>query len=279
MKKKEKKKASKRFAPVYMTIWEDAFKAITSPKQYLRWALQPISRSFQYLALINLVLTIVTTIFFASIIRPEALLLADLIEKEIPSFTISEEGILQIEQDQAFGFSDSDSFFFKIDPTISVEDEPFIDNFYEQGLLITSDQIIMQSLNQDPEVTNISELGLPQISGSGSGIASWIRTYSLGLVLIILPPLLFLYYMVAKSLYSLFFAVMLYIGSGFKHNLMRFWSMGIYALTPAIIAGHIAFVTTPISGLYTAVFVFYLFSAYLHYLRFLNKHTNLLKKK
>ena len=202
--------------------------------------------------------------------------MADWLEDEVPE-VIYEKSTLQIQDDKTFGFTDSDSLFLKVDPTITKEDEPRIDNFYEQGILLTSDQIVMSNLSES-QVTDLSEIGLPDFRFSGEQLAGWIRSHSLWVSLVVLPPFIFAYYMLAKLLYSLFFSVLVYIASGFRHDLMRLWSMAIYALTPAIIAGHIAFVFAPAYALYTVVFLFYFLTAFMHYVRFLLKHTNLLKK-
>ena len=98
----------------------------------------------------------------ASAIREDFKKTADWAEEAIPQITL-EEGILSIEDDQAFTYTDSDAFFFKVDTTQKSEDEPVIDNFYEIGILITQDEIVLKDEDQVNRL-KITDLGFKNIN-------------------------------------------------------------------------------------------------------------------
>jgi len=164
----------KIYPPVFVTVWQDAWLAITRPRQYLKWAFQPFWRSVKYIAILNALMAIVATAYLLITIKPALLEFADWAEEAIPQITL-EEGILSIEDDQAFTYTDSDAFFFKIDPTQKSEDEPAIDNFYEIGILITQDEIVLKDEDQINRL-KITDLGLKNFNFNGEVLADWIRT-------------------------------------------------------------------------------------------------------
>lgn len=270
----ENKKKMSSLPPVYLTVWNEAWLALTQPRQYIRWAFQPLSRSIAYIAILNILLSLITTSYVFIVVKPQVFAFSEWARDEVPTISLA-DGKLSIEGEKTFGFSDSDRFYFKIDTTQSQEDEPFIDNFYEAGLLITSDQILLAD-NGSTEADFFSDLGVPDFSFDGEALADKLESFFTLITIFILPLVFFLYHMVAKLFFSFFFATILMITTGFKHDLLRLWSMAIYALTPAILAGYVSLIFYPILGFYTLVFLSYYFWAYLAFTRFLSlktKHT------
>lgn len=257
------------YPPVILTLWQDAWSAITQPSKAIRWALQPFRRTIGYLFLLSIVLAIVSTAYFFIRLKPAIESFRDWSVENVPAISFA-DGTLSIEDDETFGFTDSDQFYFKVDPTQSVDDEPMIDSFYEAGILITSDQIIIQEKdNRDrTEIINLNELEVGNFTFDGNSIASFINDVLMPLSYVVVPLIVFVYIFFAKLLYSLFFSVLLFFFTGLKYNLVHLWAIAISALTPAILAGYLSFIFAPIFGLYTFVFIAYLIFGFGHYVRY-----------
>jgi hypothetical protein len=177
--------------PVFLTVWQDAWIAITQPRQYLRWAFQPFKRSVAYLAILVAVMSVVATIYFFMTIKPaveEAFIWA---EDAVPQITVKNEQLF-IEDDETFTFTDGDQFFFKVDPTITKDDEASIDTFYEAGMLITKDEVITRSEGGVERIA-ISETGLEGFSVNGQQLKAWSDSYLTITGLLAVPILTFLY--------------------------------------------------------------------------------------
>ncbi len=255
MSENKETKLTHTYPPVVLTIWQDAWVAISQPNKALKWALQPFKRSVVYLVLLSIVLSLVSTAYFFINLRPAIESFRDWAIASIPEVSL-QEGLLSIKDDQTISFTDSDTFFFKVDPTQSSEEQPAIDSFYEAGILITSDQLIFKDA-RSIETINFSEFSDAEINFDGKSIGSFIDQKLIPASFIFIPLIVFLYTVVAKLFYSLLFSVLYWFLTGLKYDLMRMWSIAIYSLTPAIVAGYISFIFAPVFGLYTMVFLFY----------------------
>lgn len=243
------------YPPVVLTLWQDAWVAITQPSKALRWALQPFKRSVVYLLLLSVVLSLVSTAYFFITLRPAIESFRDWAIETIPEISF-QEGKLSTKDDQTIRFTDSDSFFFKLDPTQTKEEDPRIDSFYEAGVLITSDQIIFKD-GASLDTVNFSDFAENEFHLDGKSIGSFIDQKLIPASFLLVPLLVFLYTVLAKLMYTFFFSVVYWFLTGLKYDLVRMWSIAIYSLTPAIVVGYISFIFAPIFGLYTMVFLFY----------------------
>lgn len=255
------------YQPVFYTIWQDVWTALTRPRQYVEWALQPFSRTVTYLFFIAAFMAAVSTIFFYLNIRPEIVGLRDRARSAVPAVSY-QDGLLSIEDDKPFTFTDSDEFFFKIDVTQSLAENPAIDSFYEVGILLTSDGAVFRT-GTETESLVYQELWGGNFGFDGDSVDTFIDIL-LKLAIVIIPVLVICYTLLAKLLYSAIFAFIYWMFAGFKLNFVHLWSIAVYALTPAIAVGYFAFVFYPILGLHTMVFLIYMALAVSHYNRFIS---------
>lgn len=265
--KDEIKKEPFQYPPVFLTVWQDAWVAITRPRQYLKWAFQPFWRSVKYLMILSAVMSLVATAYFLINLQPALRDFQEYARTSIPQVDYM-NGQLVIEDDQSFIYTDSDTIFFKVDPTLKLEDQPRIDTFYEQGTLFTRDGLIRKTAYDDQAEVLYADILMRDFSFSGNSIADWIDTYLFGLAIVFIPVLVFLYTILAKLFYTAFFAGMITVVSGLKLDFVQVWTIAIYALTPAILIGYLSFIFFPIDAIYTTVFIIYLIMALGHYRRF-----------
>jgi len=255
MSEQKETKQVHNYPPVALTLWQDAWVAISQPSKALKWALQPFKRSVVYLVLISIVLSLISTAYFFITLRPAIESFKQWAIATVPEVTF-DQGVLSTKDDQTIGFTDSDTFFFKVDPTQTKEDDPQIDSFYSGGVLITSDQLIIRDEGRK-DVLNFSEFTDKQFSFSGDSIALFIDQKLIPYSFVLVPLIVFIYTVLAKLLYTLFFSVVYWFLTGLRFNLVRMWSIAIYSLTPAIVAGYISFIFAPVLGVYTLVFLLY----------------------
>lgn len=255
-----------KYQPVFYTVWQDAYLALTQPRQYLIWAFQPFWRSLKYLFILSAVISIVSTVYFFINIRPFIQEFQVWVSDTVPQVAFTDSH-LAVADDETFSFTDSDQFYFKVDPTVSLEDEPSIDAFYEVGLLLIEDGAVLRS-NGTVEQIPYEEFGLNNFSFDGPSLSAWIENYVLKFAIVIVPILVFIYLIISKLIFSAFFSFLFFLFSGFRLNYVHVWSMAVYALTPAMLAGYVSFIFGPIVGLYSIVFLIYLTLAVGNYRRF-----------
>lgn len=246
--------SNKKYPSVFSTVWQDAWTALSKPRQYIVWALQPFWRSVKYIMILQAVVAIVGTVYFSIALRPQ---LQEVQVEVLQGFplVIYENGEVTIEDDQTFTFTDSDRFYVKVDPTQSLAEEPVIDGFYEFGFLLTKDGVIVGGQG-DYQTLRYDQLRSKGFVLTADIISNWISTF-LNWSLLFIPILLFLYFLISGLLFSLFFSVLYYIFSGFRLNLVHLWSMALYALTPVIVADYLVFIFGFPAMLSTIVFVIY----------------------
>lgn len=265
---KEKKRIDRAsgYQPVFYTVWQDAWLAIRQPRQYIKWAIQPFSRSVKYLLILVFVISLVSTIYFYLNLKPHIIEFQAWVAEAVPEVTY-QDGLLSIEDDKPFSYTDSDQVYFKIDTTQSLEDDPSIDNFYQVGFLMTSDALLYRT---DGELETIAyeEFGLKDFKFDGALVSRWLGRL-LNIAFLAVPLAVFAYMMIAKLLFSAFFAFLYFMFSGFKYDFVQVWSVAIYALTPAIVAGYLSFIFAPIFGFYTFIFLIYMIVAMSHYRKFI----------
>ncbi len=251
--------------PVLATIWQDAWAAISSPRRYPAWALQPFSRSVRYLLAISAFIAVLVSLYALVALRPRVEAFGLWAVEHLPVI-VFEDGILRTVNDETFAASDSDTFFLKIDPTISAEDEPHIDNFYELGYLFTSDQIIFQAGHEET-ATDYAELSLPSFTIDGQSIQRWTAERYTVFALTTLPVIAFVIVFLFQFIISAVFAFLMFLGSFFRANFEHCWNMAIYAHTPAMAASYLVFVFAPGLQIYMLVYLAYLILGYIAYRR------------
>ena len=256
------KKQQNKYQPVFYTVWQDAWVAITKPQAYVKWAVQPAWRSVKYLIILLLVASIVATIFVYMKSKPGVEEFKTWAQENLPVITYT-NGILSIEDDEIFTFTDSDEFYIKIDATQSFKDEPITDTFYNFGFVILKDGVVYGGQG-DYETISYKEFGIKDFDLTKEEIAP-LTDKLVRSVLILIPFLVFTYLLISKLIYTLLFAFIMWLFSR-QYPFKDFWNMALYALTPAMLIGYISFIFGVAPGVYSLVFVIYYLMA-IHYYR------------
>ncbi len=257
---------------IFLTVWDEAWQSIRSPRRYVAWAFQPFKRSFAYLVLMCAVASIVSSIYFLSHVTPYMDEAAVWARTNIPAVRL-ENAQLSIENERTYTFSDNDRFYVRIDASDRLDDVA-IDAFYENGIIVAKDGVLIRE-EGETEKTTFEEIGIRSASFDGPGIATWINTLR-RFAPVIIPIAIFIYLVLAKFLLTGFYSVLFLIFSGFRFNLEHIWSMALYAQTPAMLASYILFVFFPgIPFISTLVFLVYLSLAVARYHQFLEFRNNL----
>lgn len=258
---------------VFLTVWDEAWAAISSPRMYVKWALQPLRRSIAYASILFAVMAVVTTVYVWLTVRPQWVEARAVIEESVPPFAIT-GGQLQIENDQTFTFSDNSDVFIRVDATDSMADLE-VDPFYEFGMIVASDGIVVRA-EGDVERIPYTEFVGEDFSMDGAGLAAALQKMLVALGLL-LPILVFAALFVVNLAYTSFLSGVAVIASGlpagqagFRFSFAAVWSMSLYALTPFLLASHVFFVFYPNTALPWLVFLVYMFLALYHYRRFLD---------
>lgn len=263
-------KEDKAYPPVLYTVWQDAWIAITAPRQYLRWAFQPVWRSVRYLLFLQFVFTIIVSISLYFQTQPMFDNVQAWAQENLPLITY-EDGKLRVDEDETILFTDSDAFFFKLDTTQKLEDEPRVDVFYESGVLFVEDGIVASQLGEYQEY-EYSTLKLPNFVLSKETFPTWRKQIELVLVTIV-PIFIFLSLAVSRLFTAAVFSGLAWLFSGFKLAYKPVYNLAIYAMTPAMLIGYLASLLFGVSSAFTFIFVLYFLIA----VNFLKKFTGLRK--
>ena len=253
------------YQPVFYTVWQDAWLALTKPRQYLTWVDQPFWRSVKYLMILSAVLAIAGTLYLFLQYRPKVESFRAWAGENLPTITY-QDGKLFIEEDQSFSFTDSDSIFIKVDPTVGFADDPLPDAFYDISFLVLNDGILLGDAQQKDLLT-YAEIELPNFVLTKENSSELIDK-GVTVLLIVLPIIFFLYSVMAKLLYTLVFVAVMHLFTGLQLRFASLWNLAIYALTPAILAGYLGLIFFSVAGLYSLVFVVYFVMAVNYYRAF-----------
>lgn len=250
---------------IFLTVWDEAWQAIRSPRRYVAWAFQPLSRSISYLALMCVLASIIWTAYFFLSFAPPLRQAALWAEENIPEVRV-EDGLLSIEGGRTYTFSDNDRVFIRIDASEFLEDAS-IDAFYEEGLIVARDGILLRN-NGRTTSTTFEEAGVTSLAFDGQSVRNFIQGF-LRFAPLLVPAVLFVYLWGSKLLITALYSFLFSLFSGFRLTFKSVWSMAMYAQTPAMLASYLLFVFYPIPLAGTFVFLFYLSLAITHYLKFL----------
>lgn len=256
-------KETKKYPPVLYTVWQDAWTSITSPRQYLQWAFQPIWRSLRYFFFLQAIMSVVVTISLFFQVQPLLTGFQAWAESELPTLRF-EDNELTTENDETLLFSDSDAFFFKLDTTQSLEEDPKVDVFYESGALLVRDGVVLSRLGEQTTY-KYDEFGLENFTLSPEVIPGFIQ----GLKLFLftgMPFLIFLFLVITRLVMAALFSLLAILLNGFKLKFKQVFSLALYAMTPAMLIGYLSVVLLSISSVFSLIFVFYFLFA-VHYLK------------
>lgn len=251
---------------IFLTVWDDAWAAITKPRYYVKWAVQPFGRSVAYVSILLTVMALVTSIYTVLTLRPDWLRARVWIEEQVPPLTMK-DGTLSIEGDQTFSFSDNSDIFIRVDTTDRLSDVA-IDPFYRFGLIVTADGLLMRSEHETTAKT-YNELNLEPFSADGKTIAAALGRW-LTILAVVCPFMVFAGLFLGNMIYVGLFSLFVSLISGFRLPIRSLWSMGLYALTPSLLASYITFIVYPLPLVSTLVFVTYMVMAVTNYRRFLD---------
>lgn len=243
-----------KYQPVFYTVWQDVWTSMTSPRHYLKWAFQPLWRSMKYLMFLQAVMAVVITIVFYNQVSTPLNQFATWGTENLPTITF-EDRSLQVVDDETLLFSDSDKFFFKLDVTQSLEEEPMIDPFYEAGLLIVKDGAVV-STSGNREVFEYSEFPDISYTLSPETVSEQITSIK-RFILFVFPVAAFIGLVVSRLIIAAFFSFFMVLFSGFKLKYKQVLNLAIYALTPATLVEYLSVALFSFSGIYTFVFVIY----------------------
>lgn len=249
------------YPAVFLTIWQDAGNALISAKSYVLWALQPFKRSVVFLLYLQIFVSIIWSIFFMIKIKPQIIEIKEQVRERFPEVTLKNNN-LSIENDQTFVFTDSDSVFIKVDPLQSLEDNPSIDTFYENGVLVLKDGFY---LLEDGEVEQVL-YDWPDFYLNAEIVSDAIDKFLVASYVIV-PLLIFIASFLFHFFVTAFFAVLFWFFSRTKYNLVHLWSMGIYATVPAMVAHYIEFIFFPTANISMVIFLIYYSVALYQYQR------------
>lgn len=251
---------------VFLTVWDEAWAAISNPRMYVKWALQPLRRSVAYAAILLAVMAIVTTIYVWLTMRPQLQQIREAIVQQAPPFTIT-DGRLEIADGKTFTFSDNSDIFIRIDGTDNVEDLS-IDPFYQFGAIVAADGVILRA-DGDVQTIKYDEFVKEDVSMDGAGLVAVLDRITT-MVFVFLPFLVFAMLFLSYMAYTVFISAIVSLASGFRFAFRPVWNMSLYALTPFLLASHIFFIFYPNTFLPWLVYMAYMFMALYHYRRFLD---------
>ncbi len=251
---------------IFLTVWDEALASITKPRMYVKWAVQPFKRSLAYACIMFTVMALVTSIYTILTLRPQWIQARPWIEENVPMLTMK-AGHLSIEGDKTFSFSDNSDVFVRVDTTDELKDVA-IDPFYEFGMVVTSDGILIRQ-NQETTPYLYTDSWLGDFTADGHQIAAEMNTI-LTIGAVFLPFAVFIGLFISNVAYTGLFAAFVWLVSGLRVPIRVVWSMGLYALTPSLLSSYILFIVYPLPIVSTLVFVTYMAMAVMHYRRFLD---------
>lgn len=251
---------------IFLTVWDEAWAAISKPRYYVKWALQPLSRSISYACLLFTVMALVTTIYTVLTARPHWQAARAWITAEVPTVTMQDHQ-LSLENDKTFFFSDNAEVFIRVDTTDVLADVA-IDSFYTVGLIVARDGVLLRMQDETSPIT-YKEFEIPNFSADGPVIADAAQTLVIAGV-VAMPFFIFASMFISNMLYTAIFSLFVHVVSRFTITFKAVWAMSMYALTPSMLASYIVFVLYPLPYVSTIVFVVYMVMAVTYYRRFLD---------
>lgn len=255
-----------KFPAVIYTVWDEAWLALTQPRQYIKWAYQPFRRSLAYLSILIGIISVVATLYYFINVRPQIQLAQTWLTENLPQVTFT-DGRMSIAGDETFLLSDNEEVFFKVDPTeelASVEADPF----YQVTVLVLHDGLYTRR-GEETSVFPYRDLGIPNATFTGEQVAAGIDRI-LGVLTVIAPFLIFAYIFVSKMVLTFLVSLLFFLFGGLRAPFMSVWSMSLYALTPGLLAGYVSFLFLPLQGIGTVVFLVYFTLAMINLHKFLN---------
>lgn len=260
-----------KWPSVFYTVWDEAWIALTQPRQYIRWAYQPFGRSLAYLSILLAVFAVAITVYFFLNIRPQIRAGQEWIAQNLPQVTFTDSR-MSIAGDETFLLSDNEQIFFKVDPTESLENVE-ADPFYEVTVLILNDGVYVRD-GEDVNQLTYQDLRITQASFDGQDVSTAIDKM-INALKVVGPLLIFGYLMLSNLVLTFVLSFIAYLFSGLRAPLKAFWSMAVYALTPALIAGYLAYLFIPnVSGISTLVLLIYFTLANINFHKFLDFQAN-----
>jgi len=256
---------------VFLTVWDDVVVALTSPRKYIKWAMQPFGRSVAYLCILLAVMALVATAYVNIVLAPQANQAATWVEQHLPRLTFT-DGNLSIADGQTFLASDDDQYSVQVDASEKLADVG-IDKFYRLGAFVAQDGILLR-IDDSTEIVTYSDMHLVNASFDGKDVARWIRD-GMRLSWFIVPILVFVYLFIGRMLMTVLITFLFVLFSGFRLNFEHVWSMAIYAQTPALVVSYILFIFGGVPFISTMVFVIYLSMAVSSYNRFMDMKAQL----
>jgi lysylphosphatidylglycerol synthetase-like protein (DUF2156 family) len=259
-----------KWPSVLYTVWDEAWLALSQPRQYIKWAYQPFRRSLAYLSILLAIMSIASTIYYFLNVRPQIKEGQAWLAENLPQVVFT-DGRMTIAGDETFLLSDNEQVFFKVDPTESL-DGVEVDPFYEVAVLVLNDGLYTRK-GEDINTLPYQELGIVNATFNGQDVARGIEGV-LNVLKILTPFLIFAYLLVTKLILTFLVSLLFYLFGGMRATLKGIWSMSLYAMTPALLAGYLSFLFLPVQGVGTVVFLVYLTMAMVNFHRFLDFQSN-----
>ncbi len=256
-------KETKKYPPVLYTVWQDAWTSIVAPRQYLQWAFQPIWRSLRYFFFLHAIMSLVVTISLFLQLQPILTSFEGWAEDSLPTLRF-EDHKLSTENDETLLFSDSDEFFFKLDTTQLLEEEPQVDVFYESGALFVADGIVWSRFGEQA-VYRYEEFGFENFTLSPESIPGVVKGLK-WFFFTAMPFLVFLVLVGTRLTMAAIFSFLAILLNGFKLKFVQVFSLALYAMTPAMLIGYLSVILFNVSSVFSFIFVFYFLFA-VHYLK------------
>lgn len=251
---------------VLLTVWDDAWAAITKPRYYVKWAVLPFKRALAYACILFTVMALVTSIYAVLTVRGEWLAARPWIETNIPTLTMTDNQ-LSIEGDKTFSYSDNSEIFIRVDTTDQLKDVA-IDPFYQFGIVVTSDGVLVRSEGKTTAKL-FSDSPVDNFTTNGAEIAAGANRLLITLA-ILLPFFMFAWFFIGNMMYTGVFAFLMSLVNGFRPPMRVIWTMALYALTPSLLVSYLLFIVYPLPLVSNLVFFVYLVLATLHYRRFMD---------
>lgn len=243
-----------KWPSVFYTVWDEAWAALTQPRQYIKWAYQPFRRSVAYLSILLGIIAIAVTIYLALVGWPQVQQAREWLSQNVPQITFK-DGQMSIENDETFLFSDNQDIYLKVDAQQALADSD-VDAFYGVGIVAAGDGVYIRN-NGNERTETYKDLGLTDTTFTGGDLANGLGR-AVKILLAISPLLLFVLLLAQALLQTFIVTVVFYFLGSRRAHFMGLWSMALYAMTGALAAGYLLTIFLPIPYITQIIFVVYM---------------------